>query len=351
MVSTETKEVVMNVMIGVDPHKASHTAVAIGGDEDELAKVKVRATSRQVEQLIELGRAIREAHLGHRVSGRPGLPAGPAARGSRRRRARCAGDPGLADPGAGHRALEQERPQRCPLDRHRRPAGAEASLGRAGRPRRGPASLGQAQRDSAVSGPRWSAGSTALLPSSHQAELPRKCTFPMPKLSLAKLEPQSPVQQIRFDLALELLDDVRRLDAQTKESHRRIRRGHQGLWDVADRDLWGRARSSPPRSSATPATFARFANRDAYASYNGTAPIEFSSGGRIVHRLSTRGQSQAQPCHSTWPPSCQIRHPGTRGRVYFERKVAEGKTKKEALRSLKRQISNAVYRQLLLDAR
>jgi transposase len=47
----------------------------------------------------------------------------------------------------------------------------------------------------------------------------------------------------------------------------------------------------------------------------------------------------------------QICNPGTEGRIYFERKVAEGKTKKEALRSLKRQFSNAVYRQLLLDAR
>ena len=46
----------------------------------------------------------------------------------------------------------------------------------------------------------------------------------------------------------------------------------------------------------------------------------------------------------------QIRNHGTMGRIYFERKVAEGKTKKEALRSLKRQVSNAVYRQLLLDA-
>jgi transposase len=42
----------MKVMIGIDPHKASHTAVAIGGDEDQIASVKVRATSRQVEQLL-----------------------------------------------------------------------------------------------------------------------------------------------------------------------------------------------------------------------------------------------------------------------------------------------------------
>jgi hypothetical protein len=47
----------------------------------------------------------------------------------------------------------------------------------------------------------------------------------------------------------------------------------------------------------------------------------------------------------------QLRNPGTPGRIYFERKVAEGKTKKEALRSLKRHVSNAVYRQLVVDAR
>ena len=46
----------------------------------------------------------------------------------------------------------------------------------------------------------------------------------------------------------------------------------------------------------------------------------------------------------------QLRHAHSDGRAYFDRKVAEGKTKKEALRSLKRRISDAVYRQLLLDA-
>ena len=42
----------MNVVIGVDPHKASHTAVAIDDGEDELSSVKVRATRHQVDQLI-----------------------------------------------------------------------------------------------------------------------------------------------------------------------------------------------------------------------------------------------------------------------------------------------------------
>ena len=46
----------------------------------------------------------------------------------------------------------------------------------------------------------------------------------------------------------------------------------------------------------------------------------------------------------------QIRDPGTQGRISFERKLAEDKTKKGAIRFLKRRISYAVYSQLLLDA-
>ena len=44
----------------------------------------------------------------------------------------------------------------------------------------------------------------------------------------------------------------------------------------------------------------------------------------------------------------QIAH-ATPGRAYYDRKLAEGKTKKEALRALKRRISDAVWRQLQLD--
>ncbi len=153
---------------------------------------------------------------------------------------------------------------------------------------------------------------------------------------------------MRFDLALELLEDVRRLDAQIKASHRRIGVAIKasgtsvteiyGVGPILAAGLIGYSGDVP-----------RFANRDAYASYNGTAPIELSSGGRVVHRVSRRGNRQLN--HALHMAAItQVRNPGTRGRAYFERKVAEGKTKKEAVRSLKRKVSNAVYRQLLLDA-
>jgi transposase len=94
----------------------------------------------------------------------------------------------------------------------------------------------------------------------------------------------------------------------------------------------------------------RFANRDHYASYNGTAPVEFSSGGRVVHRVSERGNRQLN--HAIHMAGiCQLRQPHSHGRAYFDRRVAEGKTTREALRALKRHLSNAVYRQLVADAR
>jgi transposase len=165
---------------------------------------------------------------------------------------------------------------------------------------------------------------------------------------MAKLCPETPAQQMRFDLALELLDDVRRLDAQLKESHRRI-----GVAIKASGTSLTELYGVGPVIAATLIGYSgditRFADRDTYDSYNGTAPIEFSSGGRIVHRVSTRGSRKLN--HALHMAAItQIRNSGTPGRIYFERKVAEGKTKKEALRSLKRHISNAAYRQLILDA-
>jgi len=62
---------------------------------------------------------------------------------------------------------------------------------------------------------------------------------------------------------------------------------------------------------------ARFASRDAFAAYNGTAPVEVSSGRRKILRLSRRGNRRINHgAHMT--AFTQIRYPGTEGRTYFE---------------------------------
>jgi hypothetical protein len=93
---------------------------------------------------------------------------------------------------------------------------------------------------------------------------------------------------------------------------------------------------------------ARFPTRHHYATYNGTAPIDASSGSRKRHRLNPRGNRMLN--HATHLIAiAQLRYTDTAGRVFYQRKLAEGKTRKEAIRALKRRLSDVVYRHLVAD--
>ena len=90
--------------------------------------------------------------------------------------------------------------------------------------------------------------------------------------------------------------------------------------------------------------------RDHFAAYNGTAPIEVSSGGRKIYRLSRRGNRRIN--HAIHMAAVtQIRYRHSKGRAYYDKKIAEGKTAKEALRALKRQVSDAIFACLQADDR
>ena len=92
----------------------------------------------------------------------------------------------------------------------------------------------------------------------------------------------------------------------------------------------------------------RFPTRDRFASYNGTAPIEVSSGDRKIYRLSRRGNRQLNHAIHMAAIS-QIRHHDSEGRAYYEKKIAEGMTGKTALRALKRKISDTLYEHMIDD--
>lgn len=165
---------------------------------------------------------------------------------------------------------------------------------------------------------------------------------------LAEVHPATPAEQVRYDLAVELLADIRRLDEQLKASHKRIKVAVAASGSSVT-DIFGVGPILAAMLIGFTGDITRFENPDRYASYNGTAPVEFSSGGRTVNRLSTRGNRNLN--HALHMVAiCQLRQPHSEGRAYFDRRVAEGKTKKEAIRVLKRKISNTVYRHLLADA-
>ena len=98
------------------------------------------------------------------------------------------------------------------------------------------------------------------------------------------------------------------------------------------------------RTLADTGKIARFTDRNRFASWTGTAPIEASSGEIARHRLSRAGNRRMN--HMTYiAATTQIRL-DTPGRAYYRRKIAAGKSRAEAMRCLKRRISDALYRQL-----
>jgi transposase len=165
---------------------------------------------------------------------------------------------------------------------------------------------------------------------------------------LEQVTPADAVRQARKELAADLLDDLRRADEQLRGARRRLAAAVQAT-GTSLTEMFGVGPFIAATVIGEAGDVSRFASRDAFASYNGTAPMEVSSGKRTVHRLSLRGNRRLNhAAHMT--AVTQVRYPHSQGRAYFDKKVAEGKTAKEALRALKRQVSDAFYKHLKADA-
>jgi transposase len=93
---------------------------------------------------------------------------------------------------------------------------------------------------------------------------------------------------------------------------------------------------------------ARFKSKDAYARHNGTAPLPAWSGNTTRHRLARTGNRQLN-CAIHLIAITQLRcHPDAQ--AYLKHRTTAGDTKTEAIRALKRRVSDAVYRALLTDS-
>jgi len=155
-----------------------------------------------------------------------------------------------------------------------------------------------------------------------------------------------PVGEQRRLMARTHLGDIRRLDREIKANKTLIRQAVAASGSSVT-DVYGVGPIVAAFLIGYTGDPTRFATPDHYAAYNGTAPIEVSSGGKTRHRLSMRGNRKLN--HAIHMAAVtQIRFQ-TPGRVYYDRKITEGKTKKEALRALKRRISDAIYQRLQAD--
>jgi transposase len=167
------------------------------------------------------------------------------------------------------------------------------------------------------------------------------------KTILASVRPRDAAGKIRRRLAAEQIAELvsieKKTKALTKELKEMVLASGSTLMDLPGVGLVVAA-----RVLADTGDVARFADRNRYASWTGTAPIEASSGEVVRHRLSRAGNRRMNHMIHI-AATTQIRL-DTPGRAYHLRKIAAGKSRREAMRCLKRRISDALYRRLRADA-
>jgi transposase len=339
----------MAVMIGIDPHKGSHTAVAVGAAEQPLGKIRICACAAQAEQLVAWAAAWPERTWA--VEGAPGLGRllgqQLVAAGERvldvqpklaaRVRLLQTGNTGKSDPNdalsVAVAALRSTAIREVIADDHAVVLKVWAKRHR---------DLSRAYNQAAC---RLHAVLCELVPGG----IPQEITAGRAEKILAQARPAGAVGTARCELAAELLADMRHLDGQRRETKKKLATAVKATGTTVT-SVFGVGPVIAATIIGDVGTVARFPARSHFAAYNGTAPVEVSSGAKKVYRLSLRGNRRLN--HAIHMAAItQVSHAHSDGRAYYERKIAEGKTHKEALRCLKRRISDAIYARLRANAR
>ncbi|WP_207921451.1 transposase, partial [Micromonospora sp. KC721] len=166
------------------------------------------------------------------------------------------------------------------------------------------------------------------------------------KALLVTVRPRDAAGKARRRVAAELIADLERIYQRSKQADKELKE-LVAATGATLMDLHGIGPSGAARLVVEVGDVTRFPDRGRF-SWNGTAPIDASSGDQVRHRLSRAGNRQINRVLHIMA-TVQLRNP-TEGRAYFDRKKAAGKTSMEAMRALKRRLSDVVCRQMLNDA-
>jgi len=335
------------IMIGIDPHKASHTAVAVDGHEVVVGELTVRASLAQADRLRcwaggfdDHRWAVEAANgLGYLVAqqlvaaGEMVFDVPPVL--ASRVRVLGSGKAQKNDPNDARSvaiaALRSERLLRVRRDDHTRVVRL----------------LVKRHRDLARLRSKHCSRLHALLLEFIPGGIRSEITVAKARELVEQLHIDDRVGHHRVLIADEMIDEIARLDTAMAASKWRVAAAVSAS-GTSLTEIHGVGPIVAAMIIAHTGDVARFPTRGHYASYNATAPIEASSGPKARHRLNPRGNRQLNwAIHTT--AVTQLRY-DTAGRRFYDRKVAEGKTTKEALRALKRRLSDIIYRHLLNDA-
>jgi transposase len=278
----------MAVMIGIDPHKGSHTAVAVGAAEEPLGKIRIRACPAQAEQLVAWAAGWPERTWA--VEGAPGLGRllgqQLIAAGERvldvqpklaaRVRLLHTGNTGKSDPNdalsVAVAALRSTANREVTADDHATVLKVWAKRHR---------DLSRAYNQVAC---RLHAMLCELVPGG----VPEEITAGRAEKILAQIRPAGAAGQARCELAAELLADLRHMDGQRREVKKKLAAAVKASGTTLT-SVFGVGPVIAATIIGDAVTVARFPTRDHFAAYNGTAPVEVSSGERKIYRLSLRG--------------------------------------------------------------
>ncbi|GAA2017306.1 hypothetical protein GCM10009740_00920 [Terrabacter terrae] len=155
---------------------------------------------------------------------------------------------------------------------------------------------------------------------------------PQARALVAKVKPRDLVGKTRRRLVVELTGELEVIDRKIK---------------AADKELTGIGPTGAARLLADVGDIHRFRDKDRFASWNGTAPLDASSGAQQRHRLSRAGNRRINRTLHIMAV-VQLRNP-TPGREFYDARKAGGTPSLMAMRSLKRRLSNVVYARMLAD--
>jgi transposase len=334
-------------IIGIDPHKSSHTAVAITADGTVIGSVKVTSSRRQVDRLLAFARPWPERLWAVEGSAGVGrlLAQQLVARGEH-----------VVDvpPALSTRVRVLSGQSGRKTDTHDATAVALAAVHNPSlkvvaseQDSHGLRLLSVRRHQLTASRTQTVTRLHALLAELIEGGAPQQLSAQSATEVLRRVRPVTDTDLIRKELARDLLDDLKRLDEKLATNHARIT-DKVKVSGTTLTDIQGVGVITAAKILGHTGPVARFRSRGHFASYAGVAPIEASSGKVERHRLSRRGNRQLNTAlHGV--AITQQRHPGA-GKTYYAKKIGEGKTPGEARRALKRHLSDLVYATMIADA-
>ena len=185
----------------------------------------------------------------------------------------------------------------------------------------------------------------ALLPGGASTDLSAATAAGM----LRRIRPHGEVERARKAVAADLVAEIRSLDARLKANTKAIADAVKACGSTLT-ETAGVGPVIAGRLISRTGTASRFPTAAAYANYAGAAPVEIASAAKSRHRLSRSGDRQLNSALHTIAVT-QIRMTGSRGNLYYQAKIAQGKTPREAQRCLKRRLSSHVWRVMNRDER